>query len=140
MGHGIGASLMRNPHKMLRDQRPGDRGAQEIQPFIQRIGAEHGKHKVADEFFAHVDDVDVLCLNPHQQRLLARRFQFLALTQIGGKGNDLAAIFGLQPFQDDRGVQTARIGENDFLRLLHQRLHFSLRRDSGKRSPRQGKG
>jgi len=37
------------------------------------------------------------------------------LAQIGGKGDDFAAIFNLKPFQDNAGVETARIGKNDFL-------------------------
>jgi hypothetical protein len=52
----------------------------------------------------------------------ARRFQLFALTQIGGEGDDLAAVFGLQPFQDDRGIKTARIGKDDFLRPGHRPL------------------
>ena len=42
-------------------------------------------------------------------------FRANALAQIGGEGHDLRAVLGLQPFQDDRGVQPARIGEHDFL-------------------------
>ena len=53
-------------------------------------------------------------LMPSVSGLLARRLDLLALAQIGGEGDDLGAIFGLQPFEDDRGVQPAGIGENDF--------------------------
>jgi GAF domain-containing protein len=49
--------------------------------------------------------------------LLARRLQFLALAEIGGEGHDLAAVLRLEPFQDDRGVEAAGIGEHDFLGL-----------------------
>jgi hypothetical protein len=60
--------------------------------------------------------MDVFGLDAQQLRLGARRLQFLALAQIGGEGDDLAAIFGLQPFQDDRGVEAAGIGEDDSLK------------------------
>ena len=52
--------------------------------------------------------------------LLARRLDLPALAQIGGEGHDLGAIFGLQPFEDDRGVEPAGIGEDDFLDFLHR--------------------
>ena len=117
MRHRISAGFMRNPHQMLRDQRAGDGCAQQIQPFIQGIGAEHRKDEITHEFFAHIDDVDVFRLDPHQDRLLARRFQLFALTEVSGERHHLAAVFGLQPFQDDRGVEPARIGQNDFLGL-----------------------
>ena len=119
MGHGIGAGFLRDADQMFGNQRPGDRGAQEIKPLIKRIGPEHREHEIAHEFFAQIDDVDVLRRNAHQLGLLARRLQLFALAQIGGEGHHLAAIFGLQPFQDDRGVQTARIGKHDFLGLQH---------------------
>jgi hypothetical protein len=41
----------------------------------------------------------------HHLGLLACRLQLLALAEIGGEGHHLAAVFGLQPFQDDRGVE-----------------------------------
>ena len=50
-----------------------------------------------------------------QQRLLARGRELLALAEIGGEGDDLAAVGGLQPLQDDRGVEAARVGEHDLL-------------------------
>ena len=50
-----------------------------------------------------------------QQRLGARGLEFLALTEIGREGDHLAAIGLLQPLQDDRGVEPARIGEHHFL-------------------------
>ena len=56
-------------------------------------------------------------LMPSSSRLAPRRLDLLALAEIGGEGDDLRAIFGLQPFQDDRGVEPARISEDDLLRL-----------------------
>ena len=127
MGHGIGPGFMRNPHQMLRNQRPRDRGAKQIQPFVKCIGPEHRKDEIPHELFAHIHDVDILGLDPQQDRLLARWFKLFALAQIGSEGHDLAAIFGLQPFQDDRRIQTARIGEDDFFGLGHHSLWFKER-------------
>jgi len=121
MRHRVGAVLVRQLDQMLGDQRPGDRGAQQVQAFVDRVGAEHRKHEFPDEFLAHVDDVDVLGLDAQEQRLLARRFQLLALAEVGGEGHHLAAVFGLQPFQDDRGIEPAGIGQHDFLGRGHEK-------------------
>src|SRR3546814_15650633 len=45
--------------------------------------------------------------------LLASGFEFLALAEIGSEGHNFGAEFCLQPFQDDRGVEPAGIGEDD---------------------------
>ena len=116
MGHRIGAGLGGDLDQPLRDQRPGDRGAEQIEPFVERVGAEHREDEVADEFLAHILDIDVLGLDPEQLGLGARRLQLFALAEIGGEGDHLAAVFGLQPLQDDRGIQPAGIGEHDLLR------------------------
>jgi len=57
----------------------------------------------------------VLRLDAEQFRLAARRLQFVALAEIGGEGDDFAAVGGLQPLEDDRSVEAARIGEHDAL-------------------------
>ena len=115
MRHGVGADLLGDLDLLLGDQRPRDRGAEQILALIERVGAEHREHVVAHEFFAQIFDEDVLRLDAEHQRLLARRLELLALAEIGGEGHHLAAIGRLQPFEDDRGVEPARIGEHDFL-------------------------
>ncbi len=115
VGDRVGADFFRDLDLLLGDQRPCDRGAEQVLPLIQRIGAEHREHVVAHEFLAQVLDEDVLRLDAEQQRLLARRLELLALAEIGGESHHLAAIGGLQPFQDDRGIEPARISEHDLL-------------------------
>jgi hypothetical protein len=36
-----------------------------------------------------------------QLRLVARRLDLLALTKVGGEGDDFASVGRLQPFEDD---------------------------------------
>ena len=117
VGDGIGADFLRDLDLLLGDERPRDGGAEQILALVKRVGAEHRKHVVADEFLAQILDEDVLRLDTEHQRLLPRRLEFLALPEIGGKGDDLAAIGGLQPFQDDRGVEAAGIGQHDFFHV-----------------------
>ena len=101
----------------LGDQRTRDRGAEQILALVERVGAEHREHEVAHEFLAQVLDEDVLRLDAEELRLFPRRLELLALAEVGGEGDDLGAIFGLQPLEDDRGVEPARIGEHDALDL-----------------------
>ena len=110
MGDGIGADLAGDLDLPLGDQRPRDRGAEQVGALIERIGAKHREDKVAHELFAQIVDKDLA--GAEQFGLPAGRFEFLALAEIGGEGDDLAAIGLLQPAQDHRGVEPARIGEH----------------------------
>ena len=136
MGDGIGAGLRGDLDQALGDQRPGDGGAEQIDAFIEGIGAEHREDEIADEFLAQVLDIDFL--DAQQLGLLAGRLQLATLAQIGGEGHDLGAIFGLQPFQDDRGVETARIGEDDFLDFLLGHVVRAPRQDGWGHLSRRG--
>ena len=111
----------------LGDQRPGDRGAEQILALVERVGAEHREDVVADELLAQIVDEDVLGLDAEQLGLAPRRLDLLALAEIGGEGDDLAPIFGLQPFEDDRGVEPARISEHDLLGLVSHQFRVMRR-------------
>ena len=112
VGHRVGAGLARDLDLALGDQRPRDRRAEQVLAFIDRVGAKHGKNEIAHEFLTQIVDVDLL--HAGRLRLRPRRLQLLALADVGGEGDDLAAIHILQPVQDDRGVEAAGIGEDDF--------------------------
>ena len=109
MGDGVGARFMGDFDQALGDQRPGDRRAEEIHAFILGVGAEHREDEIGHELLAEILDVDFI--DPQHLRLLARRLEFFALAEIGGEGDDLALIGVAQPFEDDGGVEAARIGE-----------------------------
>ena len=138
--HRIGADLFGDLDLLLGDQRPRDRGAEQILALVERVGAEHRKHVVAHELLAQILDEDVLRLDAEQQRLLARRLELLALAEIGREGDHLAAVGGLQPFEDDRRVEPARIGEHDLLDVTLARVALSYvsLRHAVLRTPSQG--
>ncbi len=117
MGHGVRAELAGDLDLLLGDQGAGDRGSEQIEPLILRIGAEHREDIVADEFLAQVLDENMLGLDAEEKRLVARRPKLLALAEIGGESHHLAAIGRLQPFEDDRRVEPPRIGENDLFHV-----------------------
>ena len=127
--HRIGAGLARDLDLALGDQRPRDRGAEQVLPFVERVGAEHRKDEIADELLAQIVDEDLA--HPHHLGLPARRLQLLALAEIGGEGDDLAAIGLLQPAQDHRGVEPARIGQHDFFDIGR---HLCSRYDCARRA------
>ena len=116
--HRVGAGLGGDFDQAFGDQRPGDRGAEQVATFIQGVCAKHRHDEVAHEFLAQILDIDFL--DAEHLGFGAGRLQFLALAQIGGEGDHLAVIGLLQPFQNDRGVQAAGIGEDDF---VHGRGH-----------------
>ena len=96
---GVGAGFLGDLDQPFGNQRPGNRCAQQIDAFIDGIGAEHRENEIADEFLAQIIDIDFL--DAQHLGLAARRFELLALAKVGGKGHDLAFELGLQPFQND---------------------------------------
>ena len=118
MCNGVGAGFSRNLDQPLRNQRARNRCTQQIIAFITRIGAHHWEHKVADKFFTQIVNVNMVVRHAHQHRFRARRFKLFALTQISGEGDNFTTIFDLQPFQDDAGIEPARIGQNDFFNAV----------------------
>ena len=129
MRHSIGAGLLRDLDLALGDQRPRDRGAEKILTFIKRVGAEHREDEIAGELLAQILDEDFL--DAEHLGFLARRFQLLALTQIGGEGDHLALIGFLQPFQDDGRVEAAGIGQHHLLDIARHGNPRSVRKAGG---------
>ena len=80
-----------------------------------------GERKLAHELVAQIIDEDVLGPDPHQLGLVSRRLEFLALTEVGGEGHDLAVVCLPQPFEDDAGVEAAGKGEHDTAELVTHR-------------------
>ena len=117
MADGVGTGLPGDLDLLLGDQRTGDRGSEQIDALVDGVGAEHREHVVPDELLAQVFNENILLLDAQQLGLAPGGFQFLALTEIGSEGHDLAAVGLLQPFQDDRRVQSARVGEDGFFHL-----------------------
>ena len=123
----VGIDHPRDFNLALGDQRPRDRGAEQVKPFIQGVGAHHREDVIAHEFLAQVVDEDVLRLDAGHLRLLAGGLQLLALPEVGGEGHHLALIGLLQPFQDHARIQPARIGENDTVDLIGHGSILGLR-------------
>ena len=120
VGDGVGAGLVGDLDQALGDQRPGDRGAEQVDALVERVHAHHREDEVADELLAQVLDVDLA--DAQHLGLAAGRLELLALAEVGGEGHHLGAVGGLQPLEDDRGVEPAGVGENDLLDVGHRLL------------------
>lgn len=136
VAHRVGAGGARDLDLPLGDQRPRDRGAEQVFALVEGVGAEHGEDEIANELLAQVVDEDVLRLDTELQRLGTRRLEFLTLAEVGGEGHYLALVGVLQPLEDDRGVETARVGEHGFLDCAHEvcSISFCLMIDSPRHS------
>src|SRR5438309_1247417 len=126
MTDGVGANLTRDLDLPFGDQRARDRGGEQIIALILRIGAEHREDEVADELVAQIVDEDVFRTDAEHLRLGPRGLDLFSLAEVGSEGHDLRVIFGLQPLQDDRGVEPARISEHDLHFLVRHHLCSSI--------------
>ncbi len=113
VGDGIRTFGMGDIDLIFGDEGAGDGGAEEILRFVDCAGFEHGEAILLGEFLTEVfDDAFV---STGLEGLFLDAFEFIALTQFGGEGNDLAAgVIVLKPGEDDGGIQTAGVGEDDF--------------------------
>ncbi len=103
---------------LLREERPRDRGAQQILVLVDPACPYQLPQVFGDELLAHVLDVDFrgACL----QGFLFEAGKLVgALADIAANGDHLAAVIFLKPGNDDRGIQPARIRQGDFLRFVH---------------------
>src|SRR3970282_1609784 len=113
----VRADPVRDLDLALGDQRPRDRGAEQVLALVLGVGPEHGEDEVAHELLAQVVDEDPT--DAELPGLSPRRRELLALADVRGEGHHLAPVGVLQPFQDDRGVEPAGIGEHHFFDLFH---------------------
>ena len=107
VGDGLRLFLRGDFDHALGDERPGDAGAQEILALIDCARLDHREDEVARELLLQVDDVALGRAGALGLGFEALEFLFLA--DVGAEGDDLRVILFLQPRQDDRGVQSARV-------------------------------
>jgi hypothetical protein len=86
--HGIGVFCASDLDHALCDQRAGNRGAEEILPFIDRARLDHREDEIACEFFSQI--VDVAFARAGAERLCIEAVELLLLAHIGAEGDDFA--------------------------------------------------
>ena len=98
------------------EKRPCDRCPQQIFAFVHRAGSDERPEVLSYEFVPKVLDVALGCATADS--LFFQPVEFIILADVPGHGNDFTAIVFLEPRNDDRRIQAARIRQNDLLHLL----------------------
>src|SRR6266404_151920 len=107
------AFLVRDLDMPLRDQRPRKRCSHQIYAFVHRVGFERSKHKIADELFTQVLDIELrgACC----ESLFFEPAEFFGLADVRRKADHFAVVSLLQPPEDDRSIEPSRIREHDLI-------------------------
>jgi hypothetical protein len=125
VGDGIGAGLGGDLDQALGDQRPGDGGAEQIFALVDGVGAEHRVDEVAHELLAQVLDEDLL--DAGGLGLGAGRLHLLALADVGGEGDHLAAVLASCSHAPPRITEVSRpagIGQHHLVDIFDREAAF----------------
>jgi hypothetical protein len=116
VGDGVGALCLRGVHHGLRDDRTGNARSEEILALINRIGPEHGVTEVLRELVTEIRD-DAFG-RARGLGLGVESLQLFALTHVRAPGDDLAVVLLLEPGENDGGIETTAVREDDLLGFL----------------------
>ena len=98
---------------MRGDQRPGEAGAEQVLALVDCASPQGGERVLGQELLFEVLNIDFG--GAGGQRLGLDGSEVVTLADIGGESDDLTAVGLLDPLEDNRGVQTAGVGEDNFL-------------------------
>lgn len=119
VGDGVGVFAEGDFDHAFGDAGSGDGGAEEVLAFVDGTGLEHGEDVIAGEFLAEVADEALGGAGGGGFFFEAVEFFFLA--DVGAVGDDLALVLVFEPGEEDRGIQTAGVRDNDFLHRKWER-------------------
>ena len=108
---GGGILHLRDFHELLCDERAAQRGRQRIALLVHGAGLQRRQNIVAREFLAHVEHVAADGAGRHRARANLR--ELAPLAQIQRDGDHFCVVFLFQPRDRHRGVEPARICQND---------------------------
>ena len=111
------AFAQRNFHLVLGDHWPSERSSEQILVLVDCARLERRKYVTGEKFLAQVFD-DHLA-GAGVIGLLHDCFDVIFLPDIADHGNDVVVVILFQPRNDDGGIESTGIGENDFLRHEH---------------------
>jgi len=107
MGQGLGLFPAGDFNHALGNKGAGDARAQQILALVNRARLEHREDEVAREFFLQIDDVTLG--GAGLPGLGFKALELLLLPNVRTEGDQLRVILFLEPGQDDRGVEAARV-------------------------------
>ena len=126
VGDGISPFRQGSLDHRLGDHRTGHGGTQQVGAFIDGAGLQGRVDVLFDELFPQIlDDAldraggDGLLLDPFQIVTL--------LAHVGDEGDDFSVIVLLQPGNDGRGIQSARVSQYDLVDSAHLLLSVMIR-------------
>ena len=105
MTHRIGSLGPGDSDLLLGDQRPGQRGAEQIGSFVDGIGPEGRENVVFDKTFLEIGDHHLF--RPGCHSFVDHCLPVFFLADIGTIGNNRAVILLGQPFENNRGIEPA---------------------------------
>ena len=104
----------------------GTRVARTEEIFLVNSTRLHGGNDViVDVIVGEIKHIELRCAR--LQRLFLKTLKLVCLTDVTRHRDNLAVVvIFLQPGDDDRGIETARVGENDFfdIRFIHNCLQM----------------
>ena len=114
VSHGVGALLEGDLDLVPGLQGPGDRGTQQVLVLVDGPRPQQREQVVPDELLPHVEQVELG--GSRGEGLGLEAAQLFVLPDVGAHGHHLRSrVVLLEPGDDDRGVETSRVGEYDFL-------------------------
>ena len=88
----------------LGDQRTGDRSAEHILAFVDRIGAHHREDEVAGKLFDQIDGI--VRRSAGGLGFFSQTIEFFLLADVSRVSNDFSVIVLLEPANENGSVQT----------------------------------
>ena len=112
MSDGVGLLGQCNLHHALGNEGARDAGAEEILPLVHGSRLHHREDEITGELGLKIVDVALGGSGP--EGLGLEPLEFLLLADVGAECDHLRGIGFLDPVEDDGGIQTSRIGNDDF--------------------------
>ena len=111
------AELVRRVHKVLGDQRPGQRGHERVLVLVQGVGGQRLGQEVLGEHVAHVHD-QAFHGAGFQRLLLDLLKALMLLSHVADHGDNVEVLLLLEPLDAHGRIQSAGIRQHRFVLLL----------------------
>ena len=107
------AFLFGNLHLVLRDERTGERSAQEVGAFVLCTGTDGRPNVVFEEFLLEVENVALAGTGSESLLFEGLGIREVVLTEVGGESDHFAIVVFLEPGDDDAGIESTAVSEDN---------------------------
>ena len=122
MGNGISPLRACDLHHALGDEWTRDAGSKKVLPLVHGSRLHHREDEVAGKLGLQI--IDIALRSTRAQSLGLESLQLLFLTDVCAEGDDFRGVGLLDPVQNNGGVQTPGVGNDDF----HEPVGYSIPR------------